>query len=69
MLPLLHVRVDVRLNIKVGDFGLARDTYQTDYYRMTNTQACPAKWMPPEMLQDGISTEKTDVVSLSWYLA
>ena len=27
----------------------------------------PVKWMPPEMLQDGISTEKTDVVSCKKY--
>ena len=55
--------MDDNLLIKVGDFGLSRDTYLTDYYRMTNLHACPVKWMPPEMLQDGISTEKSDVVS------
>ena len=42
--------MDNNLAIKVGDFGLSRD------------MTCPVKWMPPEMLRDGISTEKSDVV-------
>lgn len=49
--------------IKVADFGLSRDTYQTDYYIMSRSAAYPVKWMSPEMLRDGISTEKSDVVS------
>ena len=57
------IRVDNELSIKVGDFGLSRDTYQTEYYKMSIATACPVKWMPPEMLRDGISTEKSDVVS------
>ena len=55
-------RVDVNLMIKVGDFGLSRDMYQTDYYKMSDTSVCPIKWMPPEMIRDGISSEKSDVV-------
>ena len=51
--------------IKVGDFGLSRDIYMENYYRMTKTDKSPAKWMPPEMIRDGISTEKSDVVSSS----
>ena len=47
----------------VGDFGLARDVYCTDYYRAGRGARLPVKWMPPEALTDGISTEKTDVVS------
>ena len=56
--------MDTDLTIKVGDFGLSRDIYETDYYKMSHAGACPAKWMPPEMLRDGISTEKSDIVSL-----
>eukprot|EP00731_Ephydatia_muelleri_P000961 Em0001g961a len=55
--------VDLNLSIKVGDFGLARDMYRTNYYRKSNLQKCPIKWMPPEMLQYGISTEKSDIWS------
>ena len=50
--------------IKVGDFGLSRDIYIKDYYKMSNIGLCPIKWMPPEMIRDGISTEKSDVVSI-----
>ena len=49
--------------IKVGDFGLSRDIYMENYYRPTKNNKCPVKWMPPEMIRDGISTEKSDVVS------
>ena len=56
-------RVDCDLAVKVGDFGLARDIYITNYYRAPSEAKLPVKWMSPEMLQDGISNEKTDVVS------
>ena len=48
----------------VGDFGLARDVYCVDYYRAERGARLPVKWMPPEALTDGISTEKTDVVCI-----
>ena len=56
--------MDESLNIKVADFGLARDVYMTDYYRQQSTGKVPVKWMAPEALNDKISNEKTDVVSL-----
>lgn len=48
--------------VKVADFGLTRDIYGTDYYRMHNRGRFPVKWMAPESLHDRISNEKTDVV-------
>ena len=62
MFVFLH-RVDKDLKVKVGDFGLARDIYSEDYYRARRGAKLPVKWMPPETLRDGISNEKTDVVS------
>ena len=59
--------MDTDLVIKVGDFGLSRDIYIENYYRMAKTNKCPVKWMPPEMIRDGISTEKSDVVSLDHF--
>lgn len=56
-------RVDSDLSVRVGDFGLARDIYQDDYYRQNSRIKIPVKWMAPESLHDGISNEKTDVVS------
>jgi serine/threonine protein kinase len=59
---ILYHRIDSTLSIKVGDFGLARDVYSSDYYRANKSTKLPVKWMPPETLHDGISNEKTDVV-------
>ena len=56
-------RVDERLSIKVADFGLARDVYSTEYYRVEQHVMLPVKWMPLESLMDGYFNEKTDVVS------
>ena len=56
-------RVDERLSIKVADFGLARDIYSTEYYRIEQHVTLPVKWMPLESLMDGYFNEKTDVVS------
>ncbi len=52
-----------KLAVKVGDFGLARHIYSSDYYRANEGARIPVKWMAPETLHDAISNEKTDVVS------
>ena len=62
-------RLDSRLSVLVGDFGLARDVYCTDYYRAGKGARLPVKWMPPETLTDGISNEKTDVVCIRYWFA
>ena len=54
--------MDENLSIKVADFGLARDIYTTEYYRMNQHTTLPVKWMPLESLLDGYFDEKTDVV-------
>ena len=56
-------RVDDKINVRVADFGLARDVYTSDYYRQQSNDKIPVKWMAPETLNDRISNEKTDVVS------
>ena len=58
-----NFRVGDNLNIKVADFGLARDVYIKEYYRQQSIGKIPVKWMAPEALHDKISNEKTDVVS------
>ena len=52
------------MNIKVADFGLAKDVYMTEYYRHQSIEKMPVKWMAPEAMHDRITNEKTDVVSL-----
>ena len=54
------------MTVLVGDFGLARDIYIADYYRAGRGARLPVKWMPPEAIADGISTEKTDVVRIRY---
>ncbi|KAI5644933.1 protein tyrosine kinase domain-containing protein [Phthorimaea operculella] len=47
------------LTVKVGDFGMTRDIYETDYYRKGTKGLLPVRWMSPESLKDGVSTLQT----------
>ena len=58
----LHHRVDSKLSVKIADFGLSRDVYHSDYYRLTHKQRLPVRWMPPESIFDSLYSEKSDVV-------
>ena len=60
----ISCRVDENLCVKVADFGLAKDIYSTEYYRMSSHTKVPVKWMSPESLLDGFFNEKTDVVCI-----
>ena len=54
--------------IKVADFGLTEDIYARNYYRLAQNKdgespvKLPVKWMALESLNDGIFSEKSDVV-------
>ena len=52
--------------IKITDFGLSEDVYARNYFRQGQETAVklPVKWMAPESLQDGVFSDKTDVVSV-----
>lgn len=52
-------------SIKIGDFGLARDIYETDYYRKGDKGTLPIRWMAPESIRDGIFTTNSDVWSFA----
>ena len=49
---------------KVADFGLSRDTYSSDYYKVDHPALLPVKWLAPEALFDKCFTTKSDVVSV-----
>ncbi|CAB3401307.1 unnamed protein product [Caenorhabditis bovis] len=46
--------------VKIGDFGMARDLYYTDYYKPTGKRLMPVRWMAPESLKDGKFDSKSD---------
>ncbi|XP_066274508.1 insulin-like peptide receptor isoform X2 [Branchiostoma lanceolatum] len=49
--------------VKIGDFGMTRDIYETDYYRKGGKGLLPVRWMSPESLKDGVFTSQSDVWS------
>ena len=59
----LLYRISKELEVKVADFGLSRDIYSREYYRLGHRTRLPVKWLPPESLYDNIYNEKTDVVN------
>ncbi|XP_060537020.1 insulin-like receptor [Cylas formicarius] len=55
--------VSEEMTVKIGDFGMTRDIYETDYYRKGTKGLLPVRWMAPESLKDGVFTSSSDVWS------
>ncbi|KAK2176110.1 hypothetical protein NP493_682g00005 [Ridgeia piscesae] len=56
--------VGTQLIVKIGDFGMSRDVYSTDYYRVGgHTTMLPVRWMPPESILYRTFTVESDVWS------
>ncbi|KAG7273689.1 hypothetical protein CRUP_017442 [Coryphaenoides rupestris] len=51
------------LLVKIGDFGMSRDIYSTDYYRVGGHTSLPVRWMPPESVLYRRFTVASDVWS------
>ena len=54
---------------KVADFGLTRDVYIADYYRIGHDTPLPVKWLAPESLIDKLFTTESDVVSTTMMIS
>ncbi len=58
--------------VKVADFGLSRDLFDSDYYTMTDLETpLPVRWMALEAIDNKTYTTMSDVVrgsSFSVYL-
>ncbi|XP_048733945.1 NT-3 growth factor receptor-like isoform X2 [Ostrea edulis] len=52
-----------KMIVKIGDFGMSRDVYSTDYYRVGGSTMLPVRWMPPESLLYRTFTVESDVWS------
>uniref|UniRef100_A0A8C0IXS8 Tyrosine-protein kinase receptor n=1 Tax=Chelonoidis abingdonii TaxID=106734 RepID=A0A8C0IXS8_CHEAB len=51
------------LVVKIGDFGMSRDIYSTDYYRVGGRTMLPIRWMPPESILYRKFTAESDIWS------
>ena len=68
LFSLPNTRIDAHFMIKITDFGLSEDMYVKNYFRQEDNSGVklPVKWMAPESLGDGVFSEKSDVVSISY---
>ncbi|XP_026860348.1 NT-3 growth factor receptor [Electrophorus electricus] len=51
------------LLVKIGDFGMSRDIYSMDYYRVGGHTMLPIRWMPPESIMYRKFSTESDVWS------
>ncbi|XP_069939217.1 BDNF/NT-3 growth factors receptor [Cherax quadricarinatus] len=55
--------VGANLVVKIGDFGMSRDVYTTDYYQFGGRTLLPVRWMPPESILYRRFTIESDIWS------
>ncbi|KAL4103464.1 hypothetical protein QTP88_018841 [Uroleucon formosanum] len=51
------------LIVKIADFGMSRDIYTCDYYKVGGSRLLPVRWMSPESVVYGKFTLESDVWS------
>jgi receptor tyrosine kinase len=55
--------VGENLNVKISDFGLARSIHSMEYYKGSDHDAIPIRWMPLESILYNKFTSESDVWS------
>ncbi|ROT61155.1 putative high affinity nerve growth factor receptor-like, partial [Penaeus vannamei] len=55
--------VGENLCVKISDFGMSRDVYTCDYYKVGGSRMLPVRWMAPESIMYGKFTLESDVWS------
>ncbi|GFG30260.1 hypothetical protein Cfor_11804, partial [Coptotermes formosanus] len=55
--------VGAGLTVKIADFGMSRDVYTCDYYKIGGSRLLPVRWMSPESVMYGRFTLESDVWS------
>ena len=58
-----NIIVGENLTVKISDFGMSRDKYKSDYYRVQSKSLLPIRWMPAESMLYGKFTTESDVWS------
>lgn len=51
------------LEVKISDFGMSRDIYTCDYYKVSGSKMLPVRWMSPESILYGKFTLESDLWS------
>ncbi|XP_066597332.1 tyrosine-protein kinase transmembrane receptor Ror-like isoform X2 [Prorops nasuta] len=51
------------LVVKIADFGMSRDIYTCDYYKVGGSRLLPVRWMSPESVMYGRFTLESDIWS------
>ncbi|GBN33541.1 Fibroblast growth factor receptor 2, partial [Araneus ventricosus] len=54
--------------VKISDFGLSKDVYQTKYYSSETRKKLPIKWMAPEAIEKQRFNTFTDVWSFGVFM-
>ncbi|XP_060568772.1 tyrosine-protein kinase transmembrane receptor Ror-like, partial [Ruditapes philippinarum] len=49
------------LIVKISDFGMSRDIYTCDYYKIGGSRMLPVRWMSPEAVKWGRFTTDSDI--------
>ena len=61
----LLFRLDSDFVLKVSDFGLTRDIYDKDYYRIHDrSRGLPIRWMSIESIKESVFDTQSDVVRI-----
>ncbi|XP_023225025.1 BDNF/NT-3 growth factors receptor-like [Centruroides sculpturatus] len=55
--------VGENLSVKISDFGMTRDIYTSDYYKIGGSRMLPIRWMAPESITYGKFSLESDVWS------
>jgi tyrosine-protein kinase receptor torso len=56
-----NVLVCADRSVKISDFGMNRDVYQSNVYYKKGSEQMPEQWMAPESLWNQKYTTKSDV--------
>ena len=55
--------INEKLFVKISDFGLSKDVYNKDYYKLGEKSLMPIRWMPPEAILHCKFSTQSDVWS------